>query len=56
MKCLVSEHLCFPYITVSRASLSFEFRKMTKGSCAMFMCPPLATHDNVLGCPLLAYR
>lgn len=56
LKCLVSEHLCLPYITGSRAFLSSKVTEMTWGSCAVFMCPPLATQDSILGCPLLAHR
>lgn len=40
----------------TRVFLSCELRKMTWGSCAVFMCPPLATQDSVLGCRLLECR
>lgn len=44
------------YIIKSSAFLSTEVREMTLGSCAVFMCPPLVTRENVLGCPLPAFR
>lgn len=53
----VSEHLCFPYKVKHIQDITpLKDRKMTWGSCAVFMCPPLVTQDNVMWCPLLANR